>query len=97
MGAQSQQQRSKELVWKIIVVGDLATGKTSLIKRYVHDVFTSNYRATVCVRICVLACWCVGVCCGLDFVGNFFALYHFPFLLGQRVSVSMHPCVGMRV
>mgnify|MGYP001076453716 CR=1 FL=1 len=49
----SQQQRSKELVWKIIVVGDLATGKTSLIKRYVHDVFTSNYRATIGVDFAI--------------------------------------------
>jgi Ras-related protein Rab-32 len=40
------QPRSEHL-FKIIVVGDVATGKTSLIKRYVHDVFSSNYKATI--------------------------------------------------
>jgi len=29
------------------VIGDLATGKTSFIRRYVHQLFTSHYRATV--------------------------------------------------
>lgn len=36
-----------EQVLKIIVVGDIGTGKTSLIKRYVHNIFSINYRSTI--------------------------------------------------
>lgn len=36
-----------KLVYKIIVVGDLGVGKTSIIKRYVHEVFSSHYKSTI--------------------------------------------------
>jgi len=29
------------------VIGELGTGKTSLIKRYVHNLYSPNYRATI--------------------------------------------------
>jgi len=32
---------------KILVLGDAATGKTSLIRRYVQNFFTANHKATV--------------------------------------------------
>lgn len=31
----------------MLVVGEIGTGKTSFIKRYVHQFFTTNYRATI--------------------------------------------------
>lgn len=31
----------------VLVVGDMGVGKTSIIKRYVHNIFTPNYKATV--------------------------------------------------
>jgi GTPase SAR1 family protein len=31
----------RELLFKILVIGELGTGKTSFIKRYVHQVLTS--------------------------------------------------------
>lgn len=34
-------------MYKILVIGDLGTGKTSIIKRYVHRFFTQHYRATI--------------------------------------------------
>uniref|UniRef100_A0A3Q2XU07 Zgc:162171 n=1 Tax=Hippocampus comes TaxID=109280 RepID=A0A3Q2XU07_HIPCM len=32
---------------KVLVIGDLGVGKTSIIKRYVHQVFSQHYRATI--------------------------------------------------
>lgn len=37
----------KEHLYKILCIGELGTGKTSFIKRYVHQFFSSNYRATI--------------------------------------------------
>lgn len=33
--------------FKILVVGDIGCGKTSVIKRYVHDKFSANYKPTI--------------------------------------------------
>ena len=40
-------QGKQEHLYKILVIGDLGTGKTSIIKRYVHQFFSPHYRATV--------------------------------------------------
>eukprot|EP00732_Lithocolla_globosa_P002240 Lithocolla_globosa_v1_NODE_1411_length_2599_cov_8.375786.p1 type:complete len:219 gc:universal NODE_1411_length_2599_cov_8.375786:2081-1425(-) len=37
----------KQLMYKIIVVGDIGTGKTSLIMRYVNNAFTMHYKSTI--------------------------------------------------
>ncbi|KAL4657349.1 ras-related protein Rab-38-like [Arapaima gigas] len=37
----------KEHLYKILVIGDLGVGKTSIIKRYVQQTFSTNYRATI--------------------------------------------------
>lgn len=37
----------REHLYKILVIGELGTGKTSFIKRYVHQFFSQNYRATI--------------------------------------------------
>ncbi|CAG9855271.1 unnamed protein product [Phyllotreta striolata] len=37
----------KDHLYKILVIGDVGTGKTSIIKRYVHRFFTQHYRATI--------------------------------------------------
>uniref|UniRef100_A0AAV2KL64 Uncharacterized protein n=1 Tax=Knipowitschia caucasica TaxID=637954 RepID=A0AAV2KL64_KNICA len=41
--AQMQQER----LLKVLVIGDLGVGKTSIIQRYVHQVFSQHYRATI--------------------------------------------------
>lgn len=41
------QAPSKEHLYKLLVIGDLGVGKTSIIKRYVHQNFSSHYRATI--------------------------------------------------
>jgi len=35
------------LAYKILVVGDMGTGKTSLVKRFTSDNFSINYKATI--------------------------------------------------
>lgn len=37
----------KEYLFKVLVIGDLGVGKTSIIKRYVHQFFSVHYRATI--------------------------------------------------
>ncbi|KAM6949634.1 ras-related protein Rab-38 [Aplochiton taeniatus] len=37
----------QERLLKVLVIGDLGVGKTSIIKRYVHKVFSHHYRATI--------------------------------------------------
>ncbi|KAG9295497.1 hypothetical protein G9A89_013526 [Geosiphon pyriformis] len=43
----SHQPEIKEYLYKILVVGDLGTGKTSIIKRYVHNIFSTHYKSTI--------------------------------------------------
>jgi len=37
----------REYLYKFLVVGDLGTGKTSIIKRYVHNIFSMHYKSTI--------------------------------------------------
>nr|XP_055064760.1 ras-related protein Rab-38b [Misgurnus anguillicaudatus] len=43
----TMQSCHKEHLYKILVIGDLGVGKTSIIKRYVHQTYSTNYRATI--------------------------------------------------
>uniref|UniRef100_A0A5S6R1B1 Ras-related protein Rab n=1 Tax=Trichuris muris TaxID=70415 RepID=A0A5S6R1B1_TRIMR len=36
-----------ERTLKILVIGDIGTGKTSIIRRYVHNLFSPDYQATI--------------------------------------------------
>jgi len=46
-----------EYLLKIIVVGDGFTGKTSIIKRYAHGIFSENYKVTVRGCLLLLGSW----------------------------------------
>ncbi|VDM40671.1 unnamed protein product [Toxocara canis] len=37
----------KQLLLKILVIGDVGTGKSSIVRRYVHNLFNHYYKATV--------------------------------------------------
>ena len=39
--------QEREVIYKVLVVGDPSVGKSSLIKRYVHNTFSPNYRSTI--------------------------------------------------
>ncbi len=39
--------QKREYQFKVLVIGESATGKTALIKRYVHNFFPEFYQATV--------------------------------------------------
>lgn len=43
----SSETGNNELLYKILVVGDIGVGKTSLIKRYVHGIFSIHYKSTI--------------------------------------------------
>ena len=41
------ENKCSEYTFKIIVIGDTSTGKSSFIQRYVFDKFISGYKPTV--------------------------------------------------
>lgn len=43
----SMQSARKEHLYKVLVIGDLGVGKSSVIRRYVHQTYSTNYRATI--------------------------------------------------
>lgn len=40
-------KQEREYLYKILVVGEVGVGKTSIIRRYVHGVFSQFYKAYV--------------------------------------------------
>nr|XP_009930418.1 PREDICTED: ras-related protein Rab-32 [Opisthocomus hoazin] len=45
--ADRQSVPQTELLLEVMVIGELGVGKTSIIKRYVHQLFSQHYRATI--------------------------------------------------
>jgi len=44
-------KEGQEFLFKVLIIGELGTGKTSIIKRYVHQFFSEHYRATVSLAV----------------------------------------------
>jgi GTPase SAR1 family protein len=40
-------EEKKEFLFKVLLIGDVGTGKTSIMKRYVHQYFSTIYKTTV--------------------------------------------------
>lgn len=51
--AQNSAQKKEEHLYKVIVIGDYAVGKTSLIKRYCEGYFSNKYKLTIGVDFAV--------------------------------------------
>ena len=70
---------------QVLVVGDLGVGKTSLIQRYVHNIFNREYKATIGVdfaykliqvnhnKVVRLQLWDIG---GQERFGNMTRVYY---------------------
>ncbi|VDK84672.1 unnamed protein product, partial [Litomosoides sigmodontis] len=37
----------EQILFKILIIGDVGTGKSSIVQRYAHNLFTQHYKATV--------------------------------------------------
>jgi len=42
---------SSDYKWKIVMVGEFAVGKTSLVRRFVNDEFSDSYLTTIGVKV----------------------------------------------
>ncbi len=51
MTIEEEARELREFVFKIVIIGDAAVGKTSLINRFVEDKFSEDYRATLGANI----------------------------------------------
>lgn len=38
----------EQFLFKILIIGDVGTGKSSIVQRYAHNLFTQHYKATAC-------------------------------------------------
>lgn len=78
-------ENKKDTLHKIIVVGDIGTGKTAFINRWICDTFSVKYKATIGVdfklkvklmkdgSICRLQCWDIA---GQERFGNMTRVYY---------------------
>eukprot|EP01123_Difflugia_compressa_P014894 TRINITY_DN8112_c0_g1_i1.p1 TRINITY_DN8112_c0_g1~~TRINITY_DN8112_c0_g1_i1.p1 ORF type:complete len:245 (+),score=50.90 TRINITY_DN8112_c0_g1_i1:78-737(+) len=53
MDTQTQHVTKDQQLYKVLVIGDYAVGKTSIIKRYCEGYFTPNYKLTIGVDFAV--------------------------------------------
>lgn len=67
-----------DYLFKIICIGNPSVGKTSLIKRYVHGIYSQNYKSTIGVDFAVKR-----VCFPLSNQNNANVTLHFWDLAGQ--------------
>lgn len=52
--------RHHDRMFKVLIVGDVTVGKTSLVQRYANDSFNKHYKSTVGGE-----CWTATACRGL--------------------------------
>ena len=47
-----KKKEQEELVFKVITIGDSSVGKTSIIRRYIYNVFDDNTMSTIGLTFC---------------------------------------------
>jgi len=47
VSSDSNTDSPNEFLYKVLIVGDIGTGKTSIIKRYVHHIYSEHYKSTI--------------------------------------------------
>jgi Ras-related protein Rab-32 len=75
-----EQKKDSEPLYKVMVVGDIGVGKTSFVRRLVHNIFSIHYKATIGVDfgmkvvqgICRLQLWDIA---GQERFGNMTRTY----------------------
>jgi GTPase SAR1 family protein len=55
-------EANQEFLMKVLVVGDTGTGKTSFIKRYVHNTFSESYKVAKSDHVIPCAVLCAASC-----------------------------------
>lgn len=88
----SSSPEKREHLYKILVIGELGTGKTSFIKRYVHQYFSPNYRATIGVDFALKVLnWDQNTIIRLqlwDIAGNIFLTYYILLLKQNKKKIT---------
>ena len=91
----TEQQQSYDYLFKLLIIGDQATGKSCLLRRFVQDVFSEEYVATIGIDFMIKEVTIAGKTVKLqmwDTAGQ--ERYHFSACLSVCLSLSLSLCYG---
>ena len=88
----TEQQQSYDYLFKLLIIGDKATGKSCLLRRFAQDVFSEEYVATIGIDFMIKEVTIAGKTVKLqmwDTAGQ--ERYDFSVYLSVCLSVSLWP------